>query len=170
MITTSTLLTDLAAEHGMSIESLVASGATNATVGMQIYTALDAIPENVIDPQLAGYDSCGEELDQVLRAYGDAATVGDLRDRLYEDERVREMMLDADAELLDADGIEAGRLFTAATGGADAPEVVLRDSWRLPDGETWTRTTGRYADGQTCDGWHIRDGAGEFVEFIEVRS
>ncbi len=64
-------------------------------------------------------------------------------------------------------GHQADELFLVAIDGADAENVEHVGSFRDPaTGFTWTRTTGRYGDGQTCDGWHVRDTDGEFIDFI----
>jgi len=55
----------------------------------------------------------------------------------------------------------------AATIDEDGNTTVdLVGAWQDDKGNTFTRTTGAYLDGQTCDGWHVRDADGEFVDFI----
>lgn len=72
------------------------------------------------------------------------------------------------ADTVQIDDQEANELFLVAIDGADAATVEDGGSWRDERGFTWTRTTGVYDDGQTCDGWHVRDAAGEFVDFYSA--
>ena len=69
------------------------------------------------------------------------------------------------------DGHAASTLFLMAVDGADAGAVEDHGSWLDEStGCTWTRTIGAYGDGQSCDGWHVRDADGEFAEFIAASS
>lgn len=61
---------------------------------------------------------------------------------------------------------EADRLFLAAIGSEEEPDIHPKGVFLTQDGCTWTHTVGRHRCGETACGWHVRDPDDGFVEFI----